>query len=255
MRFISFLFFPMFALSSCAQGTAGLTIPAGQTFVLGEYRTEGYRATLRNTGSQTITAVVLDQQSGEAVTTVALSGGDRQSVTVANGQEVHLINQSGRPAMVRVKSPVTGRQGMRYVGPDGNGTPDDNDKSPRVALSRSAPSTSPAPAAAPTKNPETIAEVTTVTRMIAPGEALVIGEGTNSGYAAKIRNSGAQIKVAGRNKTSGKQTQGFGLPGTGRETLNVRNTEDLYLINTSGKATKVTVRMDRPVRGARVVKM
>lgn len=244
--FLSFLLLPFFSLTTCAQGTAGVSIPAGQTFVLGEYRTTGYRATLRNEGRQAITAAVVDQQSGEAVTTLALPAGDRQAVNVADGQEVHLINEGGQPASVKVKSPVTGQQGMRYVGGTDDEASDKNEKPARVVLPRSAYSTSTAPAAAP----ETTASAT-----LQPGEALIIGEGTSSGFAANIRNSGGQIDVAGRNKTSGKQTQGFGLPKMGRETVNVRTTEDLYLINTSGKPVKVTVKTDRPVRGVRVVKM
>lgn len=247
MRFIiSFLLIPFLSLTVCAQGTSGVNIPAGQTFVLGENRTEGYRATLRNEGSQAITAMIVDQQSGQAVSTVDLPVGDRKSLTIADGQEVHLKNEGDQEALVQVKSPVKGSQGMRYVDPATNG------KSNRVVIPRPAPASAPTsanPAEADDATGETSASVT-----LLPGQALIIGENSSMNYSVTIRNTGAQIDVTGRDKKSGKQMQGFGLGKMGRETVNIRPNEDLYLINTSKKATKVKVKMDKPVRGVRVEK-
>ncbi|WP_020569526.1 hypothetical protein [Neolewinella persica] len=247
MRFIiSFLLLPFFALTACAQGTSGVNIPAGQTFVLGEYRTDGYRATLRNEGSQAVTAMIVDQQSGKAVSTVDLPVGDRKSLTIADGQEVHLKNEGDQKALVKVKSPVKGSQGMRYIDPASNG------KSNRVFIPRPAPAT--APTSATTTEADDATGETSASVTLLPGQALIIGENSSMNYSVTIRNAGAQIDVAGRDKKTGKQMQGFGLGKMGRETVNVRPNEDLYLINTSEKPTKVKVKMDKPVRGVRVGK-
>lgn len=240
MRFLLlFSFSLLFTTSSCAQTGAGVEIPAGQTFILGEYRKDGYRATLRNRGGQEITAAIVEQGSGATVSSIALPAGDKQSVTVADGQEVHLINKGDRAASIRVSSPVKGIEGMRYVGGDEAGGKE------RVIIHR------PAPAAAPLSPEESIAR-TTASATLQPGQTFVVGEADRGDFTVSISNRGSDIKVSGRT-AGGKQTQGFGLGRFGKVKMTLRPGEVLHFVNDSGKASTVKVKMNRPVKGARVV--
>lgn len=213
--------------------------------MLGEYRTNGYRATLRNEGKQDITAAIVDQQSGKAVTSVELPAGDRQSLTIADGQEVHLINAGKRQATVKVKSPVKGSQGMRYIDRDETAEPNN-----RVIVP------SPVPAAAPTPTATTEADdtagETSAKVTLAPGQRLIVGEGSNKHYNLTISNRGSGLEVSGRNKENGNTMQSFGLGRFGKVEMAIRPNENLYIVNTSTKKSTVTLKMDKPVVGARV---
>lgn len=239
MRFlISISFLLLFTLSSCAQGTAGLSIPPGETFVLGEYRKSGFKATVNNNGTQEVTATVIDRKTGDALRNVPVPPGERASVTVTAAEVLHLENDGDTEANLSVKSPVKGREGMSYF------TPGEN-KEAKIKLPVTPPVTA-------TDEGDGMGE-TNASATLSPGQTLVIGEGSSKNYSVNIRNSGAEIKVSGRSKASGEQLQGFGLPKRGRETVNIRPNENLHLTNTSGEPTTVKVTMSKPVRGARVM--
>lgn len=242
MRFVfTFTLLLFFACISSAQGGAGVNIPAGQTFVLGEYRTEGYRATLRNTGGQDITASIVDQVSGKAVNTVSLPSGERQSLSIADGQEVHLINAGKRNAKIRVKSPVSGSEGMRYVGADDDETDFESNK--KITL----------PMPTVEADEEDTAGETSVVTTLAPGQRLIVGEGSRKHYNLTISNRGSGLSVSGRNKVNGKKMQSFGLGRFGKVEMAIRPNENLVIVNNSGKKSTISLEMDRPVVGARVL--
>jgi hypothetical protein len=227
-------------LSSCAQGGAGVTIPAGQTFVLGEYRTEGYRATMTNKSNRNVEVQLIDKSDGTVASTLQLEGKGKTAVKVADGQYVHLINDNGRSVKVMVRSKVKGSEGMRYF---------DNDDSARpkeITL----PSTRPAPAAAPSENDDTGNTKLKIT--LEPGQRLIVGEGSSQPFNLTISNRGSDLDVKGRNKTTGDRMQGFGLGRFGKVEMSIRANENLVIKNNSGKNSTVMLKMDREVKGARV---
>ena len=245
MRFVSFLFFfLMFVLTSCAQGTAGVTIPAGQTFVLGEYRTEGYRATMTNKSNRDVAVQLVDQANGTVAQTIQLGGKDKTTLKVADGQSVHLINSNNRSVQVMVRSAVKGSQGMRYVDNDDVAKPE------KITLPVTSPATKPAPAASPSENDGTSNTRLKVT--LEPGQRLIVGEGSSKPYNLTISNRGSDLDVTGRNKANDKRMQGFGLGRFGKVEMSIRANENLVIKNNSAKKSTVTLKTDRPVAGARV---
>jgi bifunctional DNA-binding transcriptional regulator/antitoxin component of YhaV-PrlF toxin-antitoxin module len=243
MRFIiSLLLLPFFALTACAQGTSGVSIPARQTFVLGEYRTDGYQATLRNQGNQVITAAIVNQKDGKTVSTVNLPAGDRQALTIADGQEVHLINGSDQVASIKVKSPVKGSQGMRYVKADGDKANTDFEANKKVAL----------PFPTVEADEDSPSGATSGKFTLAPGERLIVGEGSSKHYNLIISNRGSSLSVSGRNKINDERMQSFGLGRFGKVNMAIRPNENLVIVNNSEKTSTVKLTMDKPVVGARV---
>lgn len=241
MRFVFILLFlSSISLSACAQGSANVSIPKGQTFILGEYRQSGYKATLRNTGGQDVTAAVVNQVSGVAITTFALPSGERKSLTVANGQEVHLINAGNRKATIKVNSPVKGREGMRYIGAD------EAPKPTRIER--------PTFAAEPVTEPLAAAKTSIMTTRVTlrPGQRLIVGEGSTGDFNVTLFNQGASLDVAGRSQEDGRKTQGFGLGRFGKVEMYLRPNEVLHIVNNTGNRSTIRVETDRPVKGARV---
>ncbi len=255
MRLFTSLFLLFFvATTSCAQGTAGVTIPANQTFILGEYRTEGYRATMTNKSNRDVEVQLIDQADGSVASTLTLEGRGKKTVKVDDGQSVHLINDNKRSVKVMVRSSVKGSEGMRYVGNDEEAKPT------KITL----PSTGPAPAAAPTStsapvpSPATTASTadaageTKVKVTLTPGQRLIVGEGSSESFNLTISNLGSDLDVTGRSKANNKRMQGFGLGRFGKVEMSIRSNENLVIKNNSAKNSTVTLKMDRPVIGARV---
>lgn len=247
MRLFTSLFVLLLTtLSSCAQGTAGVTVPANQTFILGEYRTEGYRATMTNKSNRNVEVQLIEKSDGSVANTLQLEGKGKTTVQVTDGQYVQLINGNSRSVKVMVRSKVKGSEGMRYVDND------DSAKQKVITLPSTAPapSTKPAPAAAPTENDGTSNSKLKVT--LEPGQRLIVGEGSNESFNLTISNRGSGLDVKGRNKTNNKRMQGFGLGRFGKVEMSIRANENLVIKNNSDKNSTVTLKMDRPVKGARV---
>lgn len=239
MRLFTSLFVLILAtLSSCAQGTAGVTIPANQTFILGEYRAEGYRATMTNKGRRTVVVQLVDQAKGSVVSSLTLKPGTRESLEVGDGQRVHLINDNGGKAKVMVKSNVKGVEGMRYV---------DNDVDQPTKVKLPAP---PAPSAARTERPDDYEGQLSASIRLAPGQTFIVGEGSHKYYMVALKVSGGEVEVTGRDQVTGKRMQGYGL--RGKERMSIRPNENLYVKNISSKKVKLSLTFDKPVAGARI---
>jgi hypothetical protein len=239
--FFSTLLIAFFSTIGLAQGTAGLTIPANQTFVLGEYRTTNYRASVNNTGRQDVEVVLIDRNTGEAVQRVEVKGGSRQSLKVPANQVLHLVNPGNRQAKLKVKSPVSGSQGMSF-----QETAETTPKPRKTKIQL------PAPAPSPTVPEAEAKEATTTKVTLEPGQSLIIGEGSAGDFNVTLSNNGAGLDVSGRTKKSGRKTQGFGLGKHGKVDMYLRPNEVLYLVNNSGKRSTIKVEMDQPALGARI---
>ena len=218
-----------------AQSTAGLNIPARQTFLLGEYADYGYRASLDNRGRRDVTVRLRDKGSKAVAREVFLPAGEKAKLEVSPEQEVAIENDTDGKAELFVRM-SRGVQGMRYVNVDGtelSNRPEVPSTDRRYALAPSA--------GAPEER---------LTVSLAPGQRLVIGEGTSANYAVDIRTRGRDITVSARDRESLEQTQGFGL--NGRETINIRPHEILYL-DAGVRGAKLKLRFSEPVSGARVM--
>ena len=222
-------------LLGCA--SAGVTIPAQQTFILGEYKETGYTATLANDGKTTVRAQLVNKQSEVVSKEITIEPGTAQKVKVGADQRVHLVNANDRKALVNVRAKVAGVEGMRYVDNDPTATPETIElrEGQTVAIMNA-----PAEGSSAT------------TASLEPGQMLIIGEGSDGGYRVDIRNRGGDLKVAARDRQSKKQTQGFGLGRRGSETIYLRPGEELCLTNVSKRSTKVSTKTEKPVRGVRV---
>lgn len=234
MRYLIFLFlFP----TLLAANDAGVTIPAGQTFILGEYMKEAYNAKLTNNGPQTVRVTLVEKADGTISQTLELASGTSDRVKVEPAYEVHLTNDSDQPAEVRVK--MSKRvSGMRYIGQDEPETvaTDSKENSPqdaRIFL--------------PKEGASSAKKEVTITIPI--GQQLVVGEGTSTSYSADLRVT-RQVKISIRDKQTGAQTQGFGL--RGKERVNIRRHENIYVVNESNAPVKVTVKMTKAIAGERL---
>ena len=224
---------------ACAQSTAGLTIPARQTFLLGEYADYDYRASLDNRGGEAVTVRLRDKGSTAVAQEIRLAPDASGALAVGAGQEVTIENATDGEAELRVRMSRT-VQGMRYVGNDGAELAD-------APAAEEVPVFTQALAPAEAGPARTRAVAT-----VAAGQRFVLGEGTSADYAATIRNRGAAIDVRVRDRRTGEQTQGFGLAKRGRETVYVRPHEVLTLEHAGEGPTEIAVTFDRAVSGARV---
>jgi hypothetical protein len=238
------MFFVLLCTSAYAQGTAGLTIPANQTFVLGEYRTTGYKASVTNKGNQKIAVVLIDRKTGEAVQRVEVEGGTRQSVQVPAAQVLHLVNSGNEAAELKVKSPVSGSQGMGFLEP---GEATARKATTKIELSAPIPKSSESEEKMDL-NEKTITKVT-----LEPGQSLIIGEGSAGDFNVTLSNNGSGLDVSGRKKGNGRKTQGFGLGKFAKVGMYLRPNEVLYLVNNSDKRSTIKLKMDRKVQGTRII--
>ncbi len=222
--------------TACAQNTAGVTIPAQQKFILGEYMNDTYTAKMKNQGKQNITVSVIDKTSREVTETIELESGASTNLTVEPAYEVHLRNGTNKKGFVFVKLSKK-VPGMRYVGKDASGVRESEKEDTRIFIPRAD--------AGPAQ------ESMTVT--IPAGEQLIVGEGSSTNYDATIVNrSGKELQVSVRDKQLGTQTQGFGLKG--KDDISVRRHEDIYLVNNSRKDISVKVIMSKAISGERLTK-
>lgn len=234
MRYLIF-FFLLPAL--LAVNDAGVTIPARQTFILGEYMNEAYNAKLINKGPQTVTVSLVSKVDGVVQQTLDLASGTSDRLQVEPAYEVHLTNDSDQPAEVQVR--MSKRvSGMRYIGQD---MPTEASADAQETVRQDTR------VFVPKKDAGSAKEKVVVT--IPVGQQLVIGEGTSASYTAELRVT-RQVKISIRDKETGAQTQGFGL--RGKERVHVRRHENIYVVNESGAPVKVTVEMTKSVAGERL---
>jgi len=235
MRFtLATLFLSLFLLPCCAQKTAGVTIPAQQKFILGEYMDSPYTAKMDNQGAQPITVVLVNKKSRETSETIVLESGAATKLQVDPSFEVHLRNATNTKGFVFVKMSKK-VPGMRYAGQDDSEEKQRRSEDNRVFVK--AQDAGPAQAS--------------MKAIIPAGQQLVVGEGSSTNYTATIKSSGGhEIMVSIRDKQTGVQTQGFGLKG--KDEVHIRRHENIYLTNKYGKDLKVKITTSKPISGERL---
>ncbi len=231
----------LFAISSfaCSQSTAGLSIPARQQFVLGEYMTGSFTASMENRGSVPITVTTVDKQTGSERQRLSLPVGEKASVRVPASEEARLLNATDREADILV---VMNKfvEGMSFL--DLEGRP----------LVRIAEQEGEDAGAMPMNKEPLGAPVTSVNTTIPARQQLIVGEGSSDDYSVELSNLGGRnVEVSVLDKETGRQTQGFGLGRFGTVTVTVRPNENLHVENYDDSGCRVRLELSKPVVGAR----
>lgn len=226
-----------FILASCARTTAGVNIGAGQKFILGEYMTTDYKASLRNKGEQTVAIRLVDKRSQETRREIKLAPKEKTSLKVTADVEVQLLNPSETEALIYAEMNKN-INGMQYVGIDEK----------RTGQKKAAWDT-PAPQATEPKIKYPFQQLA----VIPAGATYYFAEGQPAEFSAVLHNQGSPgINVRIRDRESGKQTQGFGLGDTGKSTVFLSEGEVLTLVNTGNKPAKIKLKLSQELSGQRL---
>ena len=114
MKKLLFVFVAILALTSCSTFKSGLTIPANQTFLLGEFNDKNYSANLFNKSNLTVNIKAVDKKSGEVTQSFGLAPRGKTKIYISKEETVYFENENG----IDVKVDVTlskGVEGMRYI--------------------------------------------------------------------------------------------------------------------------------------------
>lgn len=114
MKTLVFVLIVALALNSCSTSKSGLTIPANQTFLLGEFNDKNFSAELINTSNLTVIVKALDKKSGEVTQSFGLVPKGKTKAYISKDETVYLENKNGTDVKVDV---VLNKDvhGMRYV--------------------------------------------------------------------------------------------------------------------------------------------
>ena len=92
----------------------GITIPANQTFLLGELNDKNYSAELTNKSNLIITVKVFNKKSNQIVENFNLEPQVKKIMQISKKETVHLINDNDRKVIVDAIL-SDGVPGMRYI--------------------------------------------------------------------------------------------------------------------------------------------
>ena len=115
-NFILLLLFISLTLG-CTAVKSGLTIPANQTFLLGEFNDKNYSAELINKSDLTVTVKAIDKNTGEVTQSFGLAPKGKTKIYISKDETVYFKNEN----LIDVKVDVIlnkGVQGMRYIAND-----------------------------------------------------------------------------------------------------------------------------------------
>ena len=104
----------LISLNSCSTFKSGLTIPANQTFLLGEFNDKNYSAELVNKSNLTVIVKAVSKKSGEVTQSFGLAPKGRTKVYISKDETVYFENENGTEVKVDVKL-SKGVEGMRYI--------------------------------------------------------------------------------------------------------------------------------------------
>jgi uncharacterized protein YcfL len=106
----------LFALivSSCSSFKSGLTIPANETFILGESNLKNYSAELLNISNYEVKIRGVKKQNGEYTQGIGLAPKGKVTIYVSSDEIIKFINNNNLPVKVNVKMSKE-VYGMRYI--------------------------------------------------------------------------------------------------------------------------------------------
>lgn len=111
---IAFFFSIFICLLSCSTFKSGLTIPANQTFLLGELNDENYTATLVNRSGFTVLVQAIDKHTGNITQGFGLAPKGKTKLYVSKDETVYFTNENNDDVRVDlVLSKAV--EGMRYI--------------------------------------------------------------------------------------------------------------------------------------------
>ena len=106
-------FYLLLALSTCSTAKSGLSIPAYQTFILGELNDSNYTALLKNTSEYSVLVRGIDKNSDELIQEVLLLPKQESKINIRKSETVYFINDNDIEVKIDVKL-SKGVEGMRY---------------------------------------------------------------------------------------------------------------------------------------------
>ena len=101
-------------VTSCSTFKSGLTIPANETFILGERNSKNYSAELVNTSDYEVKIRGEKKQNGEYTQGFGLAPKGKVTVYVSSDEIIKFINNNNLPVKVNVKMSKE-IYGMRYI--------------------------------------------------------------------------------------------------------------------------------------------
>jgi hypothetical protein len=101
-------------VTSCSTFKSGLTIPANETFILGESNSKNYSAELVNTSGYEVKIRGEKKQNGEYTQGFGLAPKGKVTVYVSSDEIIKFINNNNLPVKVNVKMSKE-VYGMRYI--------------------------------------------------------------------------------------------------------------------------------------------
>jgi hypothetical protein len=99
---------------SCGSLKSGLTIPANQTFVLGELNTKNYSAELSNVSEFTVLVSIQSKTSGQILNELELEPNQKIKVFIGKNEVAYFKNDNEEAVKVNVVL-NKGVEGMRYI--------------------------------------------------------------------------------------------------------------------------------------------
>ena len=103
-----------FIISSCSSFKSELTIPANETFILGESNSKNYSAELVNTSNYEVKIRGEKKQNGEYTQGFSLAPKGKAKVNVSYDEVIKFINNNNQSVKVNVKMSKE-VYGMRYI--------------------------------------------------------------------------------------------------------------------------------------------
>jgi hypothetical protein len=100
-------------VTSCSTFKSGLTIPANETFILGESNSKNYSAELVNTSDYEV-KIRGEKKNGEYTQGFGLAPKGKVTVYVSSDEIIKFINNNNLPVKVNVKMSKE-VYGMRYI--------------------------------------------------------------------------------------------------------------------------------------------
>lgn len=103
----------LLGLSSCSTSRAGITIPANQEFVLGEYEKSSFRVSLKNTSKLQVQVSAVEKNSGLQTQGFGLAGKGETKLYISRREMVVIKNPHDMDVLVKAKL-NKGVEGMGY---------------------------------------------------------------------------------------------------------------------------------------------